>query len=306
MAYRLESDLQTGYALEAVSGTPQVLTADDYVGMYDNVSIISLDTEKSEFTNAGSVGPNLLVSGKSKGTLGNIDIRFAMGQGLDLLETIGAKVVAGTGYTDYIIGKSLTACKSATFQQCDGNQTFIVSGARPTNLKLGAKSVGSEIILSAGFIGAGSHSVTNPNLNVTEIPDFIVNTLQDNSLLIDNYAFQYSDFELDFAPKCSLKTSGASTSGYHEAVVSSLAPVISLTLNPGDAVSKNLLAMYQSKSIIDFSFSCGSGTNNTYVLTSKVQIKSHDATSNEGSQIRKVVLQCVKGGTDHLLKIRYS
>ena len=316
--YRIDTaSLHTGIKLETLEGTAETLAQTDYVGDW-KASLIAPKYTVQSIQTGGDVGNTRLVTSKVYGEMSSFKTPAAYGIEVSLLETVGGMMSQNTGDHDHTLyydfgGNTYSAIvapdhgristKTLTVQQFDGKESYILSGARPSSLKISAKS-GEIVYVDAALQGKFSRSVSSITYWQKPLDNPMLNVLLGNSLTINGTAFDYTDIELDFKPTLKIVESGASATGYSAFEIVDLDPQITLSVYPGDPAIADLWAMMQTNTPVPFAWTFGSGNSNTYTVSALVQFESQEAPYDNNIQTRKIVIKPVyNSATAYKLRI---
>lgn len=289
--------LHTGVALETTEGTSATISSANFVGDWDAGLIVPKYTVNNVKC-GGSVGTDKLVTGKVYGELASLKVPFSNSVGTLSLKALGAFYTSGATST-YDIGGSVysgitgtnkgrISTNTLTFVQYDGREQYVIYGAKPSSLKLGAKS-GEVITMEAAY--QGSFYKTNSSISYFQTPTSFrnFNLSLGAALSINGVTYDYSDVEIDFKPTMKPIESAASASGYAGFEIEDINPEIAVTLYPGDPTAADLWTMLAANTPVTFSWTFGSGVGNSYVVSALVQMNSQDSSYDNNTQVRKIV-----------------
>lgn len=306
--YRNENLLSTGLKAETTSGTPETLTQLEFTGNW-KAGLISHKSETQ--TLKVGVGTTKLASGKEYGELADISMPFSSGIEKDLIQSAGAVVTVDGASTHYDIGGSVysgmpsgdkgrLATSSITINQYDGKEKLVLSGAKPSSLKISGKA-GEIVSLSASLTGL--FSKTNSSTTYFQVPaPESINILKGSALELGGVSYEYQDIEIDFKPTLKTIDDASSVSGIAGFEIVDIDPRITISTYPGDA---DIIALVKANTVLDFSWTIGTGVGNVFTFSGKVQIESHEASYSDALQIRKLVLVPVYT-TEHNYQLRIT
>lgn len=281
----------TGVTLESVAGVAENLTSANFIGNWVR-SPINIQSTSYRMDIGGNVGAGSLTTVDK---MGEVTITSPLSEG-DVAYSLacGGSVVSGN---DYLFGgsyaslrntdKGILSLSSCTFNHYDGKEKYVLYGAKPASLKISHKTK-EAVMIESVWNGLVENSESNIEYAQKPKPNFRVNVA--GNLSIGGTAFDYTEIEIDIAPETVMPAVGNTSAGYRAAEIVSVDPKISVTLYPGDPSVKNLWNMFTGRDSVDFSYSFGSGTGNTYTITAKVQISTEEDSPIGNLAGRKLVL----------------
>lgn len=293
-----DSSLHIGWKLDTTADqfTPETLTQTEFTGDWSG-DMIEQQTDKETLDSQGYVGGTKTITTRAWGELNTFSMPLGYNAEADLFKVLGAYVTGTTTLSNAFGGTTASSqlspnigeisVKSLTVTAYDGNEVLSISGARFTKFSISGK-VGESWKINASL--AGHLTATTGSIGFFKKPSAnpISNSVSNSTLTLDGAAVIFREFELDMGPD--LEKVPGTNNGFSTFRIKGLNPKFSITLYPGDPATKNWTAMEKTNSPINLSLTIGSGTRNTYVITSKVQFLSQETTYENGLQVRKIVL----------------
>lgn len=268
----------TGYKLETVPGVAETLTSADYVGKWSRSPIKPI-SESSRIDIGNNIGAAKVVPVSLYGEI-TLTGPLSDGDFVGAFKTAGGVVENGSIYWGGNYAKvsgtnsGLLNTSAVTFEHYDGRKKYVLYGAKPSSLKI-SHEVKKEVTVEAVFQGLFTNS-NSETINYRQTPPSTFNVNTKGTLSLSGINFLYTNVEVDIKPNCVMIENATSANGYSQAEITSVDPTISVTVYPGDPAIGDLVAMYLNRTPVDFIWTFGTGTGNTYTFSGKVTIDTKE------------------------------
>lgn len=298
----------TGWKLDATEGTETTLVIGDFAGDWGQVSEIQLDRKIIDISGAGTLGTSKTILGSSKGTLAGVSMSVSNLKEAGILQALGFDAATGTmniggqTYTKTGANASRISVKTLSINQYTGSMLVKLLSAKPTSCSISGKF---DEDVKINFDLAGIYSATSATgFTFIQTPATVSPiSFLGSTITIDGVALKVSECTLDFGVKFEDVKDASLIAGYGMGEITDISPKI--TLNPLAVASAtyDFYTKYNTGATVNFVWTFGSGTGNTYTISATGVITSMKGTLDGNIQRKEIVIDVINSAANYAVRI---